>query len=406
MYEDQDVFELFRTGNLTGIFQFASEGIQVIAKKIQPTSIDDVALAIALYRPGPLSSGIAFEIDKLRASPHKYHPLVDTELEQTGGVIVYQEQLMKVFQIVADATLQEADILRKLVGKKIVGDPKWKLYHNKFFKNGKTKGISQLALEELWKQIEGAGLYSFNKSHALSYALLAYDTAFYKVYYPRAFYAAMMQFDSGNTLHYILEAIESGFSIKPVDINVSTDKYEADDTDIVMPLSAVKGVGQVAVATIMSERSIGGKFISCEDFRDRIPRRQVNKRVVKAIFALGGFDNFADIEKLGLSTDEVAEIRSMKKRDVTREYLGFAMPTQKLMKAVRVNGTPGMAYGIVTHTYSGKARATGRKYFKVGIWPDQKTFFFKHDYEIAEGDIVKIYHKPKSQSGTGLEVVG
>jgi DNA polymerase III alpha subunit len=235
--------------------------------------------------------------------------------------------------------------------------------------------------------------------------MLSFDTAYYKVYHPQAFYAAMMQHDSKNALSFVLEAIAEGYSIKAVDINASTDMYEVDGKDIVMPLSAVKGVGQVAVASIINEREVNGPFVSCEDFRGRIPKRKANKRVVKAIFALGGFDEFGDIENLGLTSEEITDIRSDKKRNLTKKYLGFSLPTKKLMKAVRNNQGNGMIYGIVTHTYEGRSSA-GRKYFKVVCWPDFKTFFFKKTYAVGEGDVVKISYKPHTQSGKDLEVVG
>jgi len=406
MYDDDAVFELFREGNLNGIFQFASQGIQVIAKKVQPRKLEDIALAIAMYRPGPLSSGIAFEIDSLRASPHKYgNGIVDSILVDSGGIIVYQEQLMQVWQYVADGTMGEADILRKLVGKKITGSPKWKKYRNMFFVGGKKKGMSDTSLQELWSQIEGAGMYSFNKSHALSYAMLAYDTAYYKVYHPVAFFASMMQYDSKNALGYVLEATEMGYNIKPVDVNVSTNQYEIDGTNIIMPLSAVKGVGQVAVASIIAERESNGAYLSCKDFRQRLPKRKVNKRVVRALFGLGGFDEFADYENLGLDDREVVDIKAMKNRELTKQFLGFSLPTMKLMKAIKKNSHNNMMYGIITHVHEGIANS-GRKYFKVVIWPDFKTFFFKKTYSVSEGDVVKIYFKPRTQSGTALEVVG
>ena len=291
---DKKSFKLLQEGSTIGIFQLESAGMQRYLKQLKPSHIEDIIAMVSLYRPGPIKLIPEYIQRKHGEKEITYiHPRLKPILEQTYGVMVYQEQVMRIAQDLAGYTLTEADTLRKAIGKKIEallqGEKK------KFIKGIEEKDIGREVGEKLWEWIEPFAQYSFNKSHATAYALIAYQTAYLKAHYPKEFMSALLTADQKDTERIgflIAECRKMGLEVLPPDINESFIGFSMvpDKPQIRFGLSAVKNVGIKLVEEVVEERKRGGKFATLDDFLSRINSQSVNKKSMESLIKAGAFD--------------------------------------------------------------------------------------------------------------------
>ena len=290
--DDEKTLELFQMADTNGIFQFESDGIRRVLKKLRPTNLEDIAAVNALYRPGPMEQIDTFIKRKHGQEVVKYpHPILESILQSTYGVMVYQEQVMQVTSEMAGFSLGQADILRRAIGKKdgIVIE-KEKAH---FIEGAIGKGIDVASATEVYQYIERFANYGFNRSHAFAYSLLAYQLAYFKAHYPRAFYTAILRFvgDRSPKLQtYFIEAKQRGISIKNPSINTSVDDYTATIDGIFIGLNAIKGLRRDFIQEILTQRKQNGPFIDFMDFAFRIGKRFCKKEVLGALIDAGAFD--------------------------------------------------------------------------------------------------------------------
>lgn len=293
--DDPDVLQAFGEGKTIGVFQFESPGMRRLLKDIykvgQTIAFEDVAAATALYRPGPMESGLMedyVEIKQGKASEHYDHPSMQGALEETCSVIVYQEQVMRIAQDLCGFSMAQADHLRKAIGKKDA--KKMEEQGGSFVDGAVSNGMEQATAQALWDKIVKFAGYAFNKSHAVAYTLISYQSMWLKVKYPVEFYAAALTIlGDQKTPGLIKDAAEKGIVVSPPDVNYSTGEYEIlTDTRLVAPFSVMKGLSARGASEIMAARE-AGEFKSAKDFEDRVPRRVVNKTVRAKLDRVGAF---------------------------------------------------------------------------------------------------------------------
>ncbi len=293
--DDQAALQLFADGKTEAIFQFESEGMKDICRRLKPDGLEDLSALNALYRPGPIDSGMVDDFIERRHGRRKVRydfPELKEVMGNTLGICVYQEQLMAVFQKLAAYSLGEADLVRRAMGKKKREElDKHKV---KFLKQATERGHDRAKLEKLWQSFEGFADYAFNRAHSFSYGYLAYQTAYLKAHFPTHFWAAVLSNELNNTakvVKYINEARAQGIEILPPDVNASLDCFTATGDKIRFGLAAIKGIGQSAVSSVVEARNTGGPFRSIFDFTDRVDSRAVNKRVLESLIRAGAFDS-------------------------------------------------------------------------------------------------------------------
>lgn len=293
--DDKKTYRLLCSGNTTGIFQLESTGIREMAVKIRPNCFEDLVAILALFRPGPLDSGMAEEYIKRKHGREKIrylHPLLEPILKDTYGVIVYQEQVMQIAQTLAGYSMGEADILRRAMGKK---DPEEMAAQRERFIDGARKNkIDAKRAGEIFDQMETFARYGFNKSHSAAYALISYQTAYLKAHYPVEFMAALMSSEMGDTdkvIKNLAECRERGIEVLPPDINESRADFTPVADKIRFGLAAVKNVGEKAVEVMLASREQEGPYVSLFDFCRRVDLTAVNRRVVESLIKCGAFDS-------------------------------------------------------------------------------------------------------------------
>jgi DNA polymerase-3 subunit alpha len=293
--DDEETFRLLGSGDTTGIFQLESSGMRDLLVKLRPETFSDLIALVALYRPGPLGSGMVDEFIKRRhkKSTVKYEiPAVKEILEDTYGVIVYQEQVMRIASTLANFSLGDADILRRAMSKK---DPaEMERLEEKFIQGARRNGIQQGKAERIFELMAKFAEYGFNKSHSAAYALIAYQTAYLKVHYPNEFMAALLTCDMDNTdkvMRYVAECREKGIEILPPDINESDWGFTVSGAMIRYGLGAVKNVGFGGVEDILRNRTEGEQISSLFDFCESVDLRKVNRRVIESLIKAGAFDS-------------------------------------------------------------------------------------------------------------------
>jgi DNA polymerase-3 subunit alpha len=311
--DDPKAYQLCGEGKTTGVFQLESSGMKDLLRRLRPGLFEDLVALVALYRPGPLGSNMVedFIAGKHGRSKIKYMlPQLEPILKETYGVILYQEQVMKIAQILANYSLAEADELRKAIGKK---KAEVMANHKARFTKGATEnGVALKKAEKLFMLIEKFGGYGFNKSHSAAYALIAYQTAYLKAHYPVQFMAALLTQDMGNqdkTIKNIAECREMGIPILPPDLNESQTDFSVVEGSIRFGLAAVKNVGVKAVGSMIEERESGGRFKDIMDFCKRVDGSKVNRRALESFIQCGVFD-FTGIErsKLFAALDNVIRL--------------------------------------------------------------------------------------------------
>ncbi|MGZ3525697.1 MAG: DNA polymerase III subunit alpha, partial [Thermodesulfobacteriota bacterium] len=292
--DDPEVYALLGAGSNLGIFQLESSGMRDLLIKLKPQRFKDIIALVALYRPGPLDSGMVGEFIKRKHGQESIryeHPALEEILNDTYGVIVYQEQVMRIASAMANFSLEDADNLRRAMSKKDALE--MERQKERFLEGAKKNRISAKKAEKIFEQMETFGRYGFNKSHSAAYALLAYQTAYLKTYYPIEFMAALLTSEAQNAekiVRYISECREMGVAILPPDVNESFNHFAVSGNQIRFGLTAVKNVGGAAIDAIMTEREGKGRFQSLSDFCNRVDLRKVNRRVIESLIKCGAFD--------------------------------------------------------------------------------------------------------------------
>jgi DNA polymerase-3 subunit alpha len=298
-FNDPAAYQILKDANTTAIFQVESEGMKKLLKKLGPDRFEDIIAVLALYRPGPLGSGMVDDFilrKKGQQAIEYFHPDLKACLEPTYGVIVYQEQVMQISQIIGGYTLGGADMLRRAMGKK---KPEEMATHRSIIAEGaKQKGYDPKLAERLFDLMTKFAEYGFNKSHTAAYAVITYHTAWLKAHHCAAFMAATLSSDLDNTdaiKIFVEDALNNGLKILPPDANESDYRFvPVDRKTIRYGLGAVKGVGEPAVRAILAAREQEGAFRDLFDFCARVDRRHVNRRVIEALIRAGAMDTFSD----------------------------------------------------------------------------------------------------------------
>ncbi len=293
--DDAKTFDLLCKGDALGIFQLESSGMRSLLTKMKPEVFSDLIALVALYRPGPLESGMVDDfVNTKHGKMVAAYPLPQLKpiLEETYGVIVYQEQVMKIANVLASYSLGDADMLRRAMGKKI--PEVMAAEKDKFMAGAEKNKIPTDKAEYIFDLMAKFAGYGFNKSHSAAYALISYQTAYLKAHYPAQFMAALLSCDMNNTdkvVLYISECKEHEIEVRPPDINESNLDFAVVNDRIRFGLAAVKNVGSSAIDSILEERDSEGKYTSIDDFCSRVDSRRVNKRVIESLIKAGAFDS-------------------------------------------------------------------------------------------------------------------
>lgn len=320
---DEKTYRLLCEAKTSGIFQLESRGMRDLLRKMKPSTFEDIIALLALFRPGPLNSGMVDDYIKRKHGtiPEKYDiPSLRDILHETHGVILYQEQVMKLASVLAGFSLGSADLLRRAMGKKKL-EVMTEL-REKFISGAIKNKIPQKKAEKIFGLMEHFAGYGFNKSHSAAYAMIAYRTAYLKTHYPVEYLASLLTCDMDNTdkiIIYINECREMGIQILPPDINESFKDFTVAKNSIRFGLAAVKNVGQSAVEAILATRAKEGKFSSLHEFCQRVDQRTVNKRVVESLIKCGAFD-FIGSKRWELMDDLAGVMESAQRMQKDKEH--------------------------------------------------------------------------------------
>ena len=294
--DDEGTYKMLQNGDTLGVFQLESPGMRRLLKKMLPDCFEDLIAVLALYRPGPLESGMVdqyVECKHGRSNPHYFHPVLEDVLKETYGVILYQEQVMKCASSLAGYTLGGADLLRRAMGKKKV-----EVMNEQraiFLEGAQSQGVDRSKADEIFDIIQKFAGYGFNKSHSAAYALISYQTAYLKAHHDREFMAAYLTSQIGAKKDvmaaYVREVRKAGIPVLPPDINQSRSAFTAAGPVIRFGLGAVGKVGANAVEAIVKARNEGGPFVSLWDFMDRVELHCINKGVMENLIKAGAFDS-------------------------------------------------------------------------------------------------------------------
>ncbi|PHQ89028.1 MAG: DNA polymerase III subunit alpha [Sulfurimonas sp.] len=325
---DAKVYEVIRTGETVGMFQIESSGMQDLNKRLKPDNFEDLIAVLALYRPGPMESGMLDSFVERKHGREKIEYTFDSMepiLKNTYGVIVYQEQVMQIVQNVGGFSLGYSDIIRRAMGKK----KDMAAYNAEFSEGAVKQGHPYAEASKLFDIIEKFAGYGFNKSHSAAYAMVTFQTAWLKTYYPNEFMAALLTSDKDNTdkvVRYIDEVKRMGIELSPPDVNDSYLEFSAitkDGKDIILfGLGAIKGVGSAAVESIIQTREVDGAFTSMENFVNRIDPSKVNKRFIESSIKSGGFDRFGHSRKALLDQIELIVDTAKKASEAKKNAVG------------------------------------------------------------------------------------
>ena len=295
--DDLASYVLLKKGLTTAVFQLESRGMKELIKKLKPDCFDDIIALVALFRPGPLESGMVDDYINVKhgAQAEYAHPLLEPILKPTNGVILYQEQVMQIARELAHYTLGGADMLRRAMGKK--KPEEMAKEREKFTSGAVANQIDESIATYVFDLMEKFAGYGFNKSHSAAYALVAYQTAWLKTHYPAEFMAAVLSSDMDNTDKVVIlieECRQMKLTVLPPTINISNYRFTANaQSHIVYGLGAIKGVGEAAIEDIIKERNSNGAFLDLYDLCKRVDLRKVNRRVLDALVKAGAFDEFS-----------------------------------------------------------------------------------------------------------------
>jgi len=325
---DEKAYELLRAGRTVGVFQLESSGMRELLKSLKPTGFHDVVAVNALYRPGPLGSDMVVHFVDCKHGRREIvyeHPVLEPILRDTYGVILYQEQVMRIASEMGGFSLGQADLLRKAMGKKqkdVMAEQR-----KQFLDGAKARGIQPKVADKIFSQMEKFAEYGFNKSHSAAYAVLSTRTAYLKAHYPAEFMAATLtsEMDDTDRITVLLDDCRDlGLEIVPPGINTSAPEFRAREGRIYYGLAAVKNVGLAAVEFLVQERDTGGTFRSLEHLCTRVNSRLVTRRVYESLIMAGALDALPGhrAQKLG-SLDSVMERAARRLRDAERGQFGL-----------------------------------------------------------------------------------
>ncbi len=344
---NKQVYDYISTGQTLGLFQIESAGMQDLAKKLKPSGFEDVIAMLALYRPGPMESGMLEDFVERkhgRAEITYMFPELESILKPTYGVIVYQEQVMQIVQTIGGFSLGGADLVRRAMGKKIKEEMD-KLQAD-FASGAEQKGFDRAKAVELFDLIVKFAGYGFNKSHSAAYAMITFYTSYLKCIYPTEFMAALLTLEKDNTdkiVKYTDELKRMNISLVAPDINRSDLVFVADNIDnnqvILFGLGAIKGVGDIAVNFILEER-MSGAFESLEDFITRIDTSKVNKRVIEALIKSGALDSLGFTRQAMFSQIEEIIEASAKATQAKKMSIGSLFEEEQEMMQVEIKLSP------------------------------------------------------------------
>ncbi len=339
--EDKEVYDYISTGETLGLFQIESAGMQDLAKKLKPNGFEDVIAMLALYRPGPMESGMLDDFVERkhgRAEITYSFPELEPILKPTYGVIVYQEQVMQIVQTIGGFSLGGADLVRRAMGKKIKEE--MDKLKGQFADGAAQKGFDREKAADLFDLIVKFAGYGFNKSHSAAYAMITFYTSYLKHYYPTEFMAAILTLEKNNTdkvVKYVDELKRMGIQLLPPDINKSGLVFEArkvDGDEVVMfGMGAIKGAGDIAIKSMLKARE-NGEFKDFSDFVSRIDSSKVNKKVIESLIKAGALDSFGYSRKAMLSQIEEIIEAAKKAGDAKKQAVGSLFGEGEEMTAV------------------------------------------------------------------------
>lgn len=389
--KDLECLSIFRKGDLTGIFQWSSDTVVRITKDISPETFEDLITINALNRPGSLDAGTAQDFHKYKINPRKIESRIDKLLEETYGVIVFQEQVISMYSLITGGSLEDGDLARRILSPKsakVLDDPKWKEQvkdaENLFFSRGLVNGFSRSILEMLWRELKTHSRYSFNKAHSTCYAKYAYDMAWYKYNYPVAFFIAMLESDKTNRMNYLFDLYKMGYIIKEPNINISKGtEYVVEGKHIYLPFCDIQNMSEKSAEAIIEERE-RGLFESLSDLFSRVKKRVLNSRVRSRMYDLGSFD--------GLDTDvDLSKELNSKYFEPTKikrqlSHLNVLLPSEDTEELF--HSGEGWLIGIITG-WKDKVTNYGsmRRFFLSPVG----TFWCRENYDLFnKNDIVKV----------------
>lgn len=319
--DDPKTFELLKACKTTAVFQLESRGMKELIQRLQPDCFEEIIALVALFRPGPLQSGMVDDFIQRKhgeASVEYPHPDLEPILKPTYGVILYQEQVMQIAQVLANYTLGAADLLRRAMGKK---KPEEMAQQREFFVSGAVaRDVPEETATHIFDLMEKFAGYGFNKSHSAAYALLAYQTAWLKAHYPAAFMAAVLSADMDNTdklVHFIEECKLMGLTVIPPSLNQSIHHFTVrDDQTILYGLGAIKGVGESVINGVVQERCDHGLYTSLFDFCGRQDLRKLNRRALEAFIKSGAMDAWGvDRSMLSASLEKAIQLSASRQQN-------------------------------------------------------------------------------------------
>lgn len=398
--DNSPVYELFQKGDTLGIFQFTQAGITEFTKKIHPTKFSELVAINAVWRPGAMQAAGVHYPEYKRNGQRLLHPFVDDILAETYGVIVYQEQFMSLYARVTGKDFGDADLARKILvkgqGKK--NNPEWKskleALENEFLQGCSKNNIPDDTAKTIWSEIETHSGYSFNKSHAVSYTMLAWQLAYYKYYFRTDFYCASLNSNESKTEEYLFDVIKSGIEVVSPDINKSTDKYVSEGNKIYLPLTAIKGISDNGYDAILTNRP----YNSISEFIDKVPKRKVNKTVRRKLYELGCFNNLDKDNYAILDIDISGEKKSI--GQIQHECFGFVLPTKRFFEAVARAEKHKMVAGVIKSIEDKETKINKAKYKRVFLYPN--SIVRTYDLTLGgfkEGDEVMFKVKRSEQFG-------
>jgi len=347
-HDDEATFKIFQDANTTGVFQLESDGMKRYLKELKPTKFQDIDAMIALYRPGPMELIPSYVKRKHGKERIEYlHPKMEPILKDTYGIIVYQEQLMKVAQELAGFTLGEADILRKAVGKKI--KELLQSQGEKFITGCEKNGIKKEDAKKIWEWILPFARYGFNRAHSTAYATVAYQTAYLKARYPVEFMASLLTSEKTDVERIAIligECKRMKIVVLPPNINESLKNFTVvpKENKIRFGLLAIKNVGENIIDSITNERKLNGPFKSVEDFIQRINSKDLNKKSLESLIKAGAFDGFAERNQLLQNLERLLEWARENSKNKINGQKGLFDGIKDVKKIILLSASPASTF--------------------------------------------------------------
>jgi DNA polymerase-3 subunit alpha len=406
--EAPEVFEIFKSGQLDGIFQFSgSAGIRNLTMKLAPETFDDLVAINALYRPGALDVGATEKYPEWKKSPRKVPPVIADILAPTYGAIVFQEQVMAIFARMTGGTMGAADEARRVIVKSKETDPEWmkkfSALSETFIAGCLKSGLSPASADKLWHEIAAHSRYSFNKAHSVAYAQVSWEMAWWKYNHPAAFYAAYMNVDQSDVQTMMMSAIRAGVKVEKPDINHSGVEYTSTATKLYMPLSSIKFLSLASAESIVEARKSGGNFKSGADFMKRVKKKLVRGQARAGLMVVGAFGKLP-VKAKDLEIDEELDkvIWTTAPHDIEKKYFGMVIITPEELEKIEKFNADGFVAGIVTSIEKKVSTYGPYKVIKLaptGVFWERGILY---DGDIVEGDLVVV--KTKADSGKALKI--